>query len=478
MDVLRRADDAPRPTEWVRYSIENALESRRTIMILWLAVLVVVLTAVVSGIIAALEVPADGRALGFWEAFWSSFMRALDPGTMARDVGWKLRLASLVVTLSGILFLSAIIGLVTNIITDRTTRLRRSPSSVIARNHTVILGWSPKIIPLIQQLFVAARPRRSGSVVLLASVPRDEMERQVGARLPELARHEGKALVLRTGTTYDRSHLKIVRPDVAKAIVVLNPGGADGDAEVVRATLALLGTEPSPRPRLVAEIHSKFTAEALKTAPSVSGRVVVVRAADFVARLMAQVCLEPGLSQVYEDVLQFDGREIYIADPTAVKGGTFGEALLSYENAAPLGIKRDGVIHLCPPMDEQIAEGDQIVAIAEELRDVVAGPRREATACSEASPPRGQDPHKVLMIGWNDLAPEIIRQLDRCAPAGSAVTVRVDGDVVPEASICLPQGLETLSAKLQVEALDPEQLKKLMAERLRITSSSSATRAR
>ncbi len=431
-------------------------------MILWLALAALALILVVSLVAAALDVRAEGAELTLGEALWSSLMRTLDPGTMGQDVGWPLRVASLTVTLGGILIVSSLIGIVANGIAQRATRLRREQSRVIAARHTLVLGWSPKVFPLVSQLFLVNSPQRSGSIVILAPLPKDEMERQVAARLPELTKDQRRALVLRTGSAYEPEHLKVARPEVADAIVVLNPGHSDGDAEVVRATLALAGTVPAPTGAVVAEIRDPFTADALESARAGTTRVMVVRAANFIARMMAQVCREPGLSAVYQDLLQFEGDEIYFSSASGVKGRTFADAVLCYENATPIGLKHDGKITLCPAMDTRISAGDEVIAIAEDREAIDASEPAPARVRSGSPVERESRGERILLIGWNELAPEIIRQLDRYVPARSSLVVHVDGEVIPKSSIELPADLQTLTTTLVVDPLSPAKLKSMM----------------
>ncbi|MFN2587845.1 MAG: hypothetical protein ABR613_06995 [Actinomycetota bacterium] len=464
MESPRRADDRPTPRDWVRYWFDNRLASGTAAMVFWLAVAAFVLIVTVSALATIANVQAQGTELTFGEALWRNLMRTLDPGTMGEDVGWPLRVASLTATLGGVLIISSLFATFSHGIRERAAQLKRRQSPVIASGHTLVLGWSPKIFPLVSQLFVVKAPKRTGAIVVLAPLPKDEMERQIKDRLRGLRRHQRRALVLRTGRAYEPEHLDVARPHRAGSTVILNPGGADGDAEVVRSALALLGSDPPPETPLIAEICNTFTAEALERAAMGGPEVRVVRAASFIARMTAQVCRQPGLSTVYQDVLQFDGNEIYFASAADVAGRTFGEALLCYENAALLGIKSGREIALCPPMARQIGGGDEVIAIAAEKTDVVATAPRPGVARPAAEPNAPVRPETVLMIGWNEMAPEIIRQLDRYLAPGSTVTVRTDSEVVPNARDHVPKDLAVVAPEVVEEALSPEKLRALVRD--------------
>jgi hypothetical protein len=154
----------------------------------------------------------------------------------------------------------------------------------------------------------------------------------------------------------------------------------------------------------------------------------LVVSSDVIARVTAQVCRQSGLSAVFQELLDFDGDEIYFHEEAALVGHSFGASLTAYEDSAVIGVcDADGAVTLAPPMDRTFAVGDRVIAISADddtirlagdvVRVEVDGvvdraiePRREAT----------------LLIGWNDLAPTILGELDRYVSQGSEVRVLVD----------------------------------------------------
>jgi hypothetical protein len=78
-------------------------------------------------------------------------------------------------------------------------------------------------------------------------------------------------------------------------------------------------------------------------------------------------------------------------------------------------------------MDTVLARGDQVVAISNDddtvLFNGVPEPREYATTRPPATVPRSEH---VLVLGWNEMGPHLIRELDAYAVAGSSVTVLAD----------------------------------------------------
>ena len=101
----------------LRYRFENTL-SRGTIAIIgWLALLSTAIIVLAALILAAMRIGQDPAGhehpYGFFEGMWQSMLRTLDPGVVAGDSGWQLRLLMLVVTIGGAASTGASAGSVT-----------------------------------------------------------------------------------------------------------------------------------------------------------------------------------------------------------------------------------------------------------------------------------------------------------------------------------------------------------------------------
>jgi hypothetical protein len=444
-----------------RYWFDNTLASGTKAMILWLTLATIALILIVSFIAALIDVQANGASLGFGEALWQNLLRTMDPGTMGGDEGWTFRILSLIATIGGILVVSSLIGLLANGISDRVAELRRGHSAVLETGHTLILGWSPKIFPIISELVVANENQAHSSLVVLAPLEKDEMDRQIAARIPDTGKTR---IICRTGTPFEPIDIAIARPDAAKAVVVLNPGHADGDAEVVKTALAVLrSTELTSGIPVITEIGDVFTAKALRD--GTKGAVTVVRSTSIIARVTAQVCRQPGLSDVYQDLFDFDGDEIYFHSVPELAGSSFGEALLSFDESVPLGIKfGDGRIVLNPAMDTVLTADDQLIAIAEDDDKIVFTGKGTVAKVSPVTLPATVAAERTVLIGWNHMAAEIIRELDSYATPGSELAIQIDPDVMTARETNLPDGLANLRVSMSDAALDPESLRRMMQE--------------
>jgi voltage-gated potassium channel Kch len=431
----------------VRYRFDNTI-SRGTLPVIgYLALLTFVL---VFG--AALVLTITGTALeegedpGILEAFWQSLLRILDPGTFSGDNGWFLRAVMLIVTLFGISIAAVLIGLIASGIEQRIEQLRRGRSAVLETGHTLILGFSPRIHTVISELCIANENQKKPRIVVLANKDKQEIEHEIGARLVDPGRTK---VVCRSGDPASIQALGMASATEARSIIVLGGDEPETDADVVKAVIAarhVVGDRDIP---IVAELNDAETARALQEAGG--DRVKTVRAADVIARITAQACRQSGLSAVCQDILDFEGDEIYFQPCPELVGKTFGDALLSYEQSSVIGLQSPGCkVAVNPQMDTVIRDGDSVIAISADDDTVVFTGVREVP---DGSPPvdgQTSHPEQLLLVGWNALGEVVLRELDQFVPPGSSADVLVDPDLVDPST--LPQLSLTRLSDVRYEA--------------------------
>ncbi|HEX2090727.1 MAG TPA: potassium transporter TrkA [Actinomycetota bacterium] len=419
-----------------------------------MATVVLIVTAAV--VQAILGITVDGKRLGFLEALWVALLRTLDPGTMADDVGWPFRVISLIVTLGGVLIVSSLIGLLANGINQRVMELGRGRTLVAETGHTLILGWSPAVFTILSELVLANRNLRRASVVVLAPFDKSEMEQELKTRV----RDRGPTrIIVRTGSPYEAADLSIVNPTAAKAIVVLRPDEDDGDAFVVKTVLALISSKLLlPGTACIAETNDQSMAEGLRQV--VPESVDVVQSQGIMARVTAQVCRQPGLGKAYQDLLDFGGDEIYFRRESSVRGMTFGDALLCFEDSSIIGLRRrDGAVVLNPPMETVIAQEDEVIAVAEDddrIRFTGRASYEPKVTVRTGGEPSESQPERFLILGWNELAPRVIRELDHYVSSGSEVLVVPNGSSPDEGDVS--GGLRNIKLEWRDSPIDAESL--------------------
>jgi len=414
-----------------KYRFDNLMSRGTPAMVGMLFVLSLIVVFVAGAIISATGFvqEAGSPRLPFGEAVWESLMRTLDSGTMGGDTGTGFRIVMLFVTLGGIFVVSALIGVLSNGLEDQMERLRKGRSQVLENNHSLVLGWSPQIFTVLNELMMANENQSNARIVVMADKDKVEMEDEIRERVEV----RGKTrIICRNGDPIDPKDLEIASPHQAKSIIVLPPENNDPDTDVIKTVLAITNN-PNRRAEkyhIVTQIRHAKNLPVLKLVGE-NDNVQAILTGDLIARVVAQTSRQSGLSVVYTELMDFGGDEIYFKHEPALTGKTFGEALLAYEDSSVLGIRKaDGKILLSPPMASLIEKDDQIFVLSAD-DDTIRLSSPSLIQLNEAhirsnSIPLTPKPEKCLILGWNRSGTTIVHELDNYVPKGSQVTVVAD----------------------------------------------------
>jgi Trk K+ transport system NAD-binding subunit len=414
-----------------KYRFDNIMSRGTPAMVGMLFLLSLFVVFLAGAIISSLDFVQEAGTdpLSFGEAAWESLMRTLDSGTMGGDTGTGFRIVMLFVTLGGIFVVSALIGVLSNGLEDQMDRLRKGRSQVLENNHSLVLGWSPQIFTVLNELMIANENQSNARIVVMADKDKVEMEDEIHERVEV----RGKTrIICRNGSPIDPKDLEIASPHQAKSIIVLPPENNDPDTDVIKTVLAITNN-PNRRAEkyhIVTQIRHAKNLPVLKLVGE-HDNVQAILTGDLIARIVAQTSRQSGLSVVYTELMDFGGDEIYFKHEPTLTGKTYGDSLLAYEDSSVMGIRKsDGRILLNPPMDSLIEANDQIFAISADDDTIrLSSPSliqvKETSIRSNRVPLKPQ-PEKCLILGWNRSGTTIVHELDNYVPKGSQVTVVAD----------------------------------------------------
>ncbi|MBD0710440.1 hypothetical protein BU197_19285 [Streptomyces sp. CBMA291] len=326
---------------------------------------------------------------------------------------------SVVLALIALFYVSTLVSLITTGITERILALDRGHALVLEHGHTVVLGWSEQIPTIVSELAAAHAQRRRGVIAILADRPKTEMEEEFRATI----RFAGRTrLLCRHGRPTDPLALARVSPATAECVIVL-PGD---DAEAVKTLLSLTAAVGEEHPvHVVAAVRGERHLGAARLAGGV--RATVLDTDGITARLLAQCARQPGLSLVYEELLNFAGHEFHTVRDPGLLGLTFHRIAALCPVSSAVGLARaDGTVTLNPPGHTRFGQGDALITVAEDqdatYRTAVPLPYDPASIRAE-DPAPDRPPERFLLLGWNRRAPRVAARLSRHAPPGSRVDV-------------------------------------------------------
>ncbi len=435
----------------IRYIFDN-LMSKGTFapIFLLLGCALLIILAIAFGLYLTGFIPGEGtQVLGisnqddpsFIEVLWLTVLRTLDGGVISQDpINIGFLVFMFMSTAVGIFFVSALIGIVNSGVVRKMSDLRKGRSFVVEYNHTVILGWSFQVFPIISELVIANENQKNLSIAILAEKDKVEMEDEIRAKIGDT---RNTKVVCRTGNPIDLRDLGIINLNAARSIIIIAPDTRDPDSSVIKTILAITNNphrKPLPEKyHIVAEIRDPRNVPIALIAGRDEVQLVIFD--HLVSRITAQTCRQPGLSVVFTELLDFSGDEIYFQEEAKMVGRSFVETMFSYETSSIIGVRRrNGDILLKPPMDIRIETGDKLIAISEDDDTIIPSGMTEygidpgAIRKSPRYEPR--TPEATLILGWNRRAKLIINELDKYVYPGSKLTI-VSEDTIVEKELSI-----------------------------------------
>ena len=414
----------------IRYSIDNSFGKSGVFALYMLAAIAVAALLIVVirfslYLLPFLITPETPKATITFNDFWTSFTSILGKGG---EGTWADRIVGVLYWFIAIISGGTVTGFIVGLINAALTEIKKGRSPIIAQNHTLILGWSNRIFPILKELEEAGRnQRRKPTVVIFANKTREWMEQQIKNNAGALKRLD---VVTRMGDLNSLAELKRTNLGSSKSIIILDETSSS-DAGSVNTVFAVKALSTNPTQKLIVEIDDKTAAHSLATATK--GLVIPVRSHDIIARVTAQASRQPGLAAVILDLLDFGGDEIYFQQVPALAGKSYKEALVSFNDASIIGLAHaDGTVELNPMGTTKLKATDKVIAVAEDDDKVVYTGPTDLVAKSKpvVSKVPARKPEHMLVIGWSSMGRTILEELAPFMVKGSTVHIIAKKDYV------------------------------------------------
>jgi Trk K+ transport system NAD-binding subunit len=410
---------------WMRrrflYWFDKTMARGTLALIGWLAAICLVADIPISAVLVRYKYPGRAtlhvHAIEVWKMVGGTFRVG---GQVGPPVFVAASVAGAIVAL---LFASTLISLITAGVNKKIMDLRKGRSQVLETGHVAVVGWSAEVFPIAAELKASGDRHGRRLLAVLANRDKAGMEDEIRAKVRDAR------VMCRSGNPVVPGDIDRINPEPAQCLIVLADPGDDADEQVIKTLLAIRSRTEC---RVVAAISDHDNLAAARKAGGANAQLLDID--DLASRWIAQATMQPGLSGVFTELLRFNGNEFCAVNVPALTGQNFGQVLHAFSLVSPVGlVKADGSLQLNPPPDTVLAADDKIVAIS--ARDmftvgVPAGIDEDAIAAVQRRP---RMPVRLLMLGWNRRAPQVIRQLDAYVPAGSRIDViaeQVSGSVL------------------------------------------------
>lgn len=421
--------DKPGFRERFSYWFDDWMARGTLALMALLGLATIILVIVVFGLVELFtlfgQYPNNDKGTDPWDTLWGNLMRTLDPGTMGGDTGWAFRIFMLIITIGGLIIVASLIGIISGAFDSKVEELRKGRSRVLENDHTLILGWSSKVFPILHELSIANESRGKSAVVILADRDKVEMEDEIKSQVGSTGKTK---VIVRSGDPMNLADLAVVSPNNARSIIVIAPEEDDDpDSVVIKTTLAVTNN-PSRKDgeyHIVGELQEESNLEAARLVGKDEAHWILAN--DLISRIMVQTCRQSGLSVVYGELLDFDGAEIYFTEQASLVGKTFFDAQLAFVDSMVMGVVSGGHALLNPASDYVIAAGDSLIVIAEDDDTIkLATPGAVDANVVSAQPAAEQRPETTLVLGYNDSLKVMLSELDEYSTPRSRVTIVAD----------------------------------------------------
>lgn len=268
---------------------------------------------------------------------WVTLMRTFDPGNLNGDEEVYSKVFvffMLLATLYGIFFLATFIGIINNGLENYMDMLNQGKSHVLESNHTVLLGFNEIAFNILEQLFLANLSEPKKTVVILSSDhDPQELEDTIHNRFrlglqdgtPQRKYQKHTRVICRKGEIYAENDLAMCSLERCHSVII----NANSDFYTIKAIMACrkylenvaAGSEQNqprrPGPHITAVIHQKKNINAAYIAGGDFLEVICYE--EFMSRIMANSARQPGLSQVFNMLFNYQDSEIYSADTSNLR---------------------------------------------------------------------------------------------------------------------------------------------------------------
>ena len=426
-------------------SVQVAKHPKRVVLVLIILFNVLFIT-VSALLISSLSLQGTEKMNFIYAAYYTVTM-ILDAGcieSVIKDIGTSgvaLTLTCLAVIIIGMItFTGAVIGYLTNILSNFIENASAGNTRLYLSDHTVILNWNSRAPEIVNDLLYSDNKE---TVVALVKSGRDEIQKEIEERLHNTIEKENELVykkadamsffarrrflknnklgnnvtfIVIEGNIFSKNQLKDIRIDLAKDIIILSNDPSDsavedgrqteeGNPQAVKALMQaadiVSAGKASHNQNIIIEITDPWTYDIVQRI--ISGKelgekcnIVMFQVEKFLGQLLAQISITPEMTHVYADLFSNKGAAFYTDRArTDDETGYMRDYLSTHTNAIPLALlDHNGESFFCFAAENQnsISEKSELKSFGYSVK--LKNPQNESK--------------RVIMVGHNSMVEEIM----------------------------------------------------------------------
>ncbi len=362
--------------------------------------------------------PAPENFEGGAQDVWFTFLQMTDPGNMYQDTestAW-IKIVTIISGIVGVIILSMLIAFITTALEKMFYEFRKGRGKVIESDQTIILGWNERVVDIIRELILANESEKDASVIILSNEDKESMDDLIQKRLPDSLTTR---IITTTGDFANINELKRINLEDARSVILLagcsesasTEEKIDSDVQSIKAIMAIISCQDGKNELpIIAEIFHEEKRELISYFND--DNIIALDSWDIMGKLLVQTSLTSGLEMVYNEMLSFDGCEVYFYE-SEWNNIKFGDLPFRFKDGIPLGIyNEESGLELRPGREKVMGTNDQLIILAEDDSTIhfenspIGAPKDLKLSSKKLE----QVQKKVLILGWHSVAEIFIRE--------------------------------------------------------------------
>ena len=324
-----------------------------------LAILTLVVILLVALVIFRFAPDEEG---GFLSSLWESLSTVINawmPSYWDGNGSMGYLIPMSIAAIVGLLITSVLIGIISSAIEEKITSLKRGTSEVIEEGHIVVIGFYPGEYTLLRQLVLSTADKPL-VIVVAADMDQEEMQDYISDNVEVPKNVE---IICRTVDIFDPKALQRCALSSARSVII----SPTDDFSTTKALLAASSVIHGSGNKEV-HIGAIVSKEEYSFPPSIAAQhhVTTLKTEDVLAKIIAHSCTQPGLSDTFREIFNFEGSELYIVEPEGAAGCSFSELSMRMDGGVPVGIASGEEIRMNPPKETVLKAGERLLVFSEE----------------------------------------------------------------------------------------------------------------
>jgi hypothetical protein len=367
----------------------------------------------------------------FGDHIWVTFLQMTAPGNMNQDTPspiW-LKVTSVLAGFAGVVLLSMLIAFITSSLNSLLYNFRKGRGPVFEKDHTIILGWNDRVVDVMKELILANESEKKATIVVLADYDKELMDDLITKRIPDSKTTE---IITTNGDPANISELNRINITNSKSVIILAKCSENAsfdekiasDIQAIKSILAIKSCQnnESNLP-VIAEVFSQEKRDIIEYFND--DNLIALDSWTIMGKLIMQTSLTSGLQLVYNEILSFDGGEVYFyhAEWGSIR---FVDLVYHFEDGIPIGVynESDGLL-IRPGQNYQMKPEDEILILAEDdstikYKNAVLYQANTLPISEKRLSPSKK---KTLLLGWHSIAEIFISEANDYLADGSSFDI-------------------------------------------------------